>query len=160
MNIDIMMNIKFYNKSLKADHHASKQWKAVHCAGKQTSRQVHCCQMNTQLLYRYRQQMLNGTGRKLSAACTKARCVPSIAEYCLVRHLIPEHSVSSALQSIAWSLNTGTQCVPKDVLIKRWSQQRRLLARDVTRGILYCRTAIRFYISCILSQLFHLKKYQ
>ena len=48
----------------------------------------------------------------------------------------------------------------QDVLIRRWSQQRRLLARDVTRGIQYCRTAIRWYISCILSQLCHLKKYQ
>ena len=29
-----------------------------------------------------------------------------------------------------------------------------------TRGIQYWRTAIRWYIYCILSQLFHLKKYQ
>ena len=29
-----------------------------------------------------------------------------------------------------------------------------------TRGIRYCRTAIRWYISSILSQLLHLKKYQ
>ena len=48
----------------------------------------------------------------------------------------------------------------QDVLIRRWPQQRRLLARDVTRGNQYWRTAIGWYISCILSQLFHLKKYQ
>ena len=53
-----------------------------------------------------------------------------------------------------------TYCAIQDVYIRRWPQQRRLLARDVTRGIQYWRTAIRWYISCILSQLFHLKKCQ
>ena len=49
-------------------------------------------------------------------------------------------------------------CYMQYVLLRRWSQQRRLLVRDVTRRIQYWWTAIRWYISCILSRLFHLKK--
>ena len=48
----------------------------------------------------------------------------------------------------------------RDVLIRRWSQQRVCSRVTSTRGIQYWRTAIRWYISYILSQLLHIKKYQ
>ena len=62
------------------------------------------------------------------------------------------------IQNIRCTIFNTIGCT-QDVLIRRWSQQRRLLALDVTRGIQYWQTAIRWYISCILSQLFHLNKY-
>ena len=37
--------------------------------------------------------------------------------------------------------SNSNHCLFQDVLIRRWAQQRRLLARDVTRGIQYWRTA-------------------
>ena len=47
-----------------------------------------------------------------------------------------------------------------DVLIRRWSQQRRLLARDVNQRNSVLTDSFHWYISCILSQLLHPKKYQ
>ena len=71
-----------------------------------------------------------------------------------------QHSGVTFLKEFQQCLNTrylASTCLSLYTLISTASSA---IARDVTRGIQYRRTAIRWYISCISSQLFHLKKYQ